>query len=147
MACWTDPGTSRPGTAQCRSSQTLVLEPLWKQTNKEAFNYGSNSCNKLLLFLLLSYLSVFFFIAGTISVFMSTLRSNLRLKHSLLGSCRGNGHTVSLHRWGCSFTGPPRACAVCEQIHRGGGSFSRHCLTQTTSCLGDTTILHQCYTE
>lgn len=35
-----------------------------------------------------SHLRVFFFIAGTISVFMSTFRSNLRVKHSLLGSCR-----------------------------------------------------------
>lgn len=40
-----------------------------------------------------SHLSVFFFIAGTISVLMSTLRSNFRLKNSLLGSC--SGHTIS----------------------------------------------------
>ena len=41
-------------------------------------------------------LRVFFFIAGTISVSMSTFRSNLRLKHSLLGSWRHN-RTLSLH--------------------------------------------------
>ena len=32
------------------------------------------------------YPSVFFFMAGTISVSMSTFRSNFRVKHSLLGS-------------------------------------------------------------
>lgn len=41
-ACWTDPGTGRPGIAQCRSSQTLDPEPLWEHKNKEAVNYGSN---------------------------------------------------------------------------------------------------------
>ena len=41
-------------------------------------------------------LRVFFFIAGTISVSMSTFRSNLRLKHSLLGSWR-HSRTLSLH--------------------------------------------------
>lgn len=55
---------------------------------------------------------VFFFMAGTISVLMSTLRSNLRLKHSLLGSCSdgwgwrcgrvggGDQTQFTLHRWG-----------------------------------------------
>lgn len=37
----------------------------------------------------LTHLSVFFFRAGTISVSTSTFRSNLSVKHSLVGSCRG----------------------------------------------------------
>lgn len=37
-------------------------------------------------FLLRPYPSDFFFMAGTISVSMSTLRSNFKVKHSLLGS-------------------------------------------------------------
>lgn len=108
------------------------------QIKKEAVNYDSYqtfAINCMWPLLLLCHLRVFFFIAGTISVFMSTLRSNLRLKHSLLGSCRGgNKHTVSLHRWGCSSAGPPRACAVCVlSADPQGGSFSLHCLTQTKS--------------
>jgi len=89
------------------------------------------------VFLFPSYLRVFFFIAGTISVVMSTLRSNLRLKHSLLGSCRGNRHTVSLHRWCCSSAAPPRAGA--EHVLSAepqGGSSSLRCPTRAQSSLG-----------
>lgn len=62
---------------------------------------------------------VFFFIAGTISVLMSTLRSNLRLKHSLLGSCAGGGQKIktalSLHRWGQQ-SGVKNICRLSDTI-------------------------------
>lgn len=61
-----------------------------------------------------SHLRVFFFIAGTISVFMSTLRSNLRLKHSLLGSCSRSRSSVRSQGGGA-----PSHCAARGSERRG----------------------------
>lgn len=43
-----------------------------------------------------NHLNVFFFTAGTISMLTSILRSNFRVKHSLLGSYRSEERTISL---------------------------------------------------
>lgn len=85
-ACWTGPGRCPPCSAQSPSSQRPAaahpcgipsLWVLWGLCAHQGHAWHRHTHPR-----------DFFFMAGTISASMSTFRSNLRVKHSLLGSCR-----------------------------------------------------------
>ncbi len=96
---WTDLGTGWPVTAQCLFFQIQLPGLLWNAKITGQLAMIQNALISSLHHLgaqTKNHLKVFFFTAGTISMLMSIFRSNFRVKHSLLGSCRSEELTISL---------------------------------------------------